>query len=484
MTIVTDHPNNRTTRRWLAVYLAAALFLMRLSRASAEENSAGYRHEYYVEDNHRIKVETESAHFEVGLGPKLRLNGDLVLDAISGATPTGAPPQTKWPFPTFQDLYQTAFGQAQAAFGKSYASVYSSLFNEFVAENQTYVDAGYLTYQQMTNSAAKVALAKTPTILKENAITVANIANSSATDAFQSLTNSPNYRRTTVPLTDMHDRRVALSLGFPITVGRHLITPSVSYSEESDYVSTGGALNDAVSFNNKNTTLNLGWSHNSDNVRDDTFVWRDKMTDDFLIGLVQLLTPKSYLTANFTFSNETGYLSDPYRGVMAAANFPQTNPDDAALLPEKRPRYRTKEIVYLSWTQFIDPLHGSLETGYRYFHDSSQLDAHTVDVQWHQKIGKRIVISPSFRYYYQTAANFYNVLVPDFNNLPSAYSSDYRLSEFQSFSYGVRVTYRIQQHFSIDLGYTRYEMQGLDKMTSASAYPSAHVFSIGARLWF
>jgi len=270
----------------------------------------------------------------------------------------------------------------------------------------------------------------------------------------------------------------------PMTFGINQITPSYAYSEESDYFSRGLALNDSLSLNSKNTTLNFGWSHNFDNVRDDKFVWQDKNTDDFLLGISQLLGPKSYLTANFTFGTESGYLSDPYRGVMAASNFLQTNPDDAALLPEKRPKDRTKEIFYLSWTRFIEPLNGSVELAYRYFHDSWDIHAQTMDLHWHQKIGERFIISPEFRYYYQTAANFYSVFVPDFNHLPKNYSSDYRLSESQSFSYGIKATYRVHRNLSLEAGYTRYVMEGLDGMTSKSAYPSANVFNVGARLWF
>ena len=460
-----DSPENTKsshTQRSLSLCLALTLLLLRISRASGEEDTVGYRHEYYREDNNRIKVDTDSTHFDVGLGSKVRLNGDLVMDAISGATPTGAPPQTQWPFPTYNNLYQTAYGQA-----------YTGQFNQFVSQNQVYVDAGYETFQQMTNAAAQFAQSTAPTI-----------ATNSATASYHSLTNSPNFKKNTVPLTQMHDYRVGFSLNLPVALGNNQITPSVAYSEESDYLSRGLALNDSIFLNHKNTTLNLGWSHNFDRVRDDKFIWQNKDSDDFLAGLVQLLGPKSYLTANLTFGNESGYLSDPYRGVMAASNFLQANPDDAALFPEKRPRHRTKEIVYLSWTQFISPFNGSLEVAYRYFHDSWEVNAHTMELDWHQKIGKRIVISPSFRYYYQTAASFYNVTVPDFNNLPAVYSADYRLSEFESFAYGVRVTYKIQRHVSLDAGYMRYVMNGLDGVTSPSAYPSANVFSIGARLWF
>ncbi len=103
----------------------------------------GYRKSYYQEDDNRINVTTDTLQFDVGLRDNVRLNGDVVIDAISGATPTGAPPQTQWPFPTFNNLYQSA-----------YQSAYASQYNQFIANNQIYVDSGLETYQQLTNDAA------------------------------------------------------------------------------------------------------------------------------------------------------------------------------------------------------------------------------------------------------------------------------------------------------------------------------------------
>ncbi len=445
----------------MAIGLAVVLFLGRVNRASAEADYFGYEHEFYKEDDHRIQVDTDSTHFDIGLGAKVRLTGEVVFDVISGATPNGAPPQSKWPFISFGKLATDA-----------YNSAYTSQFNHYVSQNQIYVDAGLESYHDMTNAAAGFASSTAPTI-----------ATNSATSAYNSLTNNPNFRKTTVPLVHMRDFRMAFNLATPITLQNHLLTPSVAFSAESDYVSRGVALNDAISLNNKNTTLSLGWSRNMDIVRDDVFIWQRKISDDFLIGVNQLLGPKSYITADFTYGNEAGYLSDPYRGVMIA-NSDQSNPNDAALNPEKRPRHRTKQIIYLSWTQFIDPLKGSVEVGYRYFHDSYEINAQTFDLSWHQKIGRKVVVSPSFRYYYQTAANFYYEIVPNISPLPVAYSADYRLSELESFTLGLRVTYRVFRHLSLEAGYMRYVMEGLDGHTSQSAYPSANVVSIGGTIWF
>jgi hypothetical protein len=169
---------------------------------------------------------------------------------------------------------------------------------------------------------------------------------------------------------------------------------------------------------------------------------------------------------------------------MVAANYPQFNPDDPALIPEKRPRHRSSEVLFGSYTRFIETLDGSAETSLRFFHDSWGIFSATTTLDWHQKLGQHVVVTPSFRYTYQTAADFYYVLVPDYLNLPTFYSADYRLSRMETFTMGLAVTWRVAKHLSFDASYYRYIMHGLDGVTSQSAYPSANVGSIGLRLWF
>lgn len=455
-----SHLTRRRTRL-IAVSFALVLPLLRVSRAFGTEDDVGYRKSYYQEDDSRIKVSTDVWQFDVGLRDNIRVSGEVVVDGISGATPNGAPPQTKWPFPTQNGLYQSA-----------YQSAYANQYNQFINNNQIYVDSGLETFQQLTNDASFFAGQTAP-----------NIATNSASSTWHSLTNSPNYRNNKVPLTQMHDHRNAFSIQLPVTFGRHEITPSFSYSAESDYISFAGALNYSLSLNDKNTTLNAGWAHNGDTVRDDRFNWQAKMTDDVFLGLVQLFGPKAYLTVNASLDFEHGYLADPYRGVMLL-NELQNNPNDPALSPEVRPRHRNSQILYASWTQFVTPLNGSFEFSYRFFHDSYGIIANTAELDWHQKIGKNLVISPMCRYYVQSAADFYYILVPNANAQPSFYSSDYRLSELESVGVGVTVSWRVYKHLSLDASYMRYVMRGLDGTTSQSAYPSANVVSFGARVWF
>lgn len=450
----------RLAGRTQLVAITAAILLLRPARTWADD--VGYRKSIYQEDNNRITVNTDIWQFDAKVKDNIGISGDVVLDAITGATPTGAPPQTTWPFASFNSIYKSV-----------YSTAYANQYNQFVNQNQIYVDSGLETFQQLTNDATSFASQTAP-----------NIATNTAAATYQNITNNPSYHNNKVPLTHMHDHRTAFSLSLPVTfLERHQITPSFAYSEESDYISYSGALNYSLSFNEKNTILTAGWAHNQDSVLDDLFIWEPKMTDNAIVGLQQLFGPKAYLVVNASLSYEHGYLADPYRGVMFESVL-QYNPSDPALSPEVRPRHRNSQILYASWTQFITPADASYELSYRFFHDSFDIYANTVEFDWHQKIGEHVIISPMCRYYVQSAASFYYILVPDIGGKPTFYSSDYRLSKFQSIAAGVTVTWQVLKHLSLDVSYMRYVMSGLDGATSQSAYPDANVFNAGLRIWF
>ena len=64
------------------------------------------------------------------------------------------------------------------------------------------------------------------------------------------------------------------------------------------------------------------------------------------------------------------------------------------------------------------------------------------------------------------------------------YSPDYRLSQMQTFAVGLNLMVRATDWLTLDAGYKYYAMQGLDGITSQTAYPDANVFTIGGRISF
>lgn len=398
----------RPSQRAFSLFLAFTLCVLRVHRAKAE-GQTGYRYESYQEDGGRIRVETHSALFELTLKPGvLALKGEMVYDAISGATPNGAAPPSKYRYLTGDDLGLPGF---------------------------------VVPILGDTNN-TKVVMAEL----------------------------HPEYRR-------------SISLEAPVTLGHQQFRPQAAFSEESDYNSRSAGLSYSLDLNEKNTTLNVGWSHAWDRSHDEFARWQNKETDDFIIGVSQILGPRTVLNVNFTYGRSRGYMNDPYRFIVAA-NDPQLDADNPAGISEQRPHSRERYIVYSSITQFVQPMHASVESTYRFFHDTFGIDAHTVELAWHQKLGSRVVLSPMLRYYRQSAASFYYEMLPDINNRPDFFSSDYRLSKLNSWAAGVGLSVKATDWFVVDLDYKRYLMSGLDGVTSQTAYPSAHVITAGARLLF
>lgn len=303
-----------------------------------------------------------------------------------------------------------------------------------------------------------------------------------------------------VPVSDLTDTRNAGSLELTQRMGRQTFTPQLAYSTESDYESWGISLNDAIDFNGKNTTLFVGASHNFDTVYagNSPYLPADaknrKDSTDVLLGVTQVLGPKTLLTVNGTFGYTDGYLTDPYKGIRFDAWELLAPGNPSFIFYEKRPGYKSREIAYASLTQFVTPANASVELAYRFYHDSFSIDAHTVSLTWFQKLGERLSIEPSLRFYRQTEASFYHHRVPESQGLPipgfftsttpRVYSADYRLSALSSWTCGVKVRAKVCRYASLEAAYKRYAMEGDDRHTSSSAYPKANIFTLGLTAWF
>ncbi|HZI76185.1 MAG TPA: DUF3570 domain-containing protein, partial [Gemmatimonadales bacterium] len=248
-------------------------------------------------------------------------------------------------------------------------------------------------------------------------------------------------------------------------------------------------LNYLLDLNQRNTTLQFGVAHNFDRLTAGLFLGPEterKESTDVLLGITQVLTPTTLANATLTLGTASGYLSDPYKGFRFTGY-----PDPNVLLPERRPGHRTKQIVSSSLHQFIEPLRGSAELTYRFYHDSFGLWAHTVTLEWFQKLGRRVTVAPLVRYYEQSAADFYRLSFdadpsdPDNPNnglIPQHYSSDYRLTRLRSLTYGLGVTAHLRRWLWLDAAYKRYDLRGLDGRTDSSNFPRANIWTIGLRL--
>jgi hypothetical protein len=295
-----------------------------------------------------------------------------------------------------------------------------------------------------------------------------------------------------VPLTQIEERRKAWSVDAARQFSRVNVAVGFANSRESDYVSNGWSLNTLITFNQKNTTLLLGYAGTDDDVK--VFYQaanRQKRSMDLIVGITQLLDPSTSVTFNVTRGETAGYLSDPYKLVQQSV---EVLPEVflTRTFTENRPESRTKWIALASINRTFAAVNGAIEASYRYYRDDFGVTAQTVTAEWFQKIGAHVILRPGVRLYRQSQAEFYYYSLAGLPIIPSTrptgkapfYSSDYRLAALDTVNFGLKGIWLINDHWQIDAAVERYEMRGRDGITPASAFPTASIVTVGATFNF
>jgi hypothetical protein len=292
-----------------------------------------------------------------------------------------------------------------------------------------------------------------------------------------------------VRLTNLHDRRKAWSADLSRQFSRVNLSLGFGNSRESDYVSNGWSLNAVTDFNQKNTTLLTGVAGTDDDVQVFFQTARvKKRSNDVIVGVTQLLDPRTAVTVNATWGRTTGFISDPYKlvekniEVIPTIFLRQT-------FGENRPAERDKWIGLAALNRAFPALHGALDTSYRYYRDTFGTAAHTVETAWFQKLGEKFILRPGIRFYQQGAADFYHYRLDGTPIVPTRarsttgpfYSSDYRLSAFRSYNTGLKLIWNPTESLQFDAALERYDMRGRDGITPQSAYARATILTLGAR---
>lgn len=272
-------------------------------------------------------------------------------------------------------------------------------------------------------------------------------------------------------------------------------------SDEPDYLSRSYATKISRRFAKDTFTVSAGLSYQDDEV--DSGVpggpalgIQSKRTPELMFGLYRMLDAYSSVSFNLTYGRPKGYLSDPYKQIGATETLfpgdPLLEQDVFYLYPENRPDKRDTFTAYLEGKKYFNELEGSLETSYRFFADNSDLQGHTIELKWLQRVGEKIVLQPMYRFYQQSQADFYNITLDGTGISPSLqpngntpyYSADYRLSDLSASTFGIKVTYFKTQELSFDLSLDRYLVKGRDGVTDQRVYPDAKVMTLGMQWEF
>ena len=270
----------------------------------------------------------------------------------------------------------------------------------------------------------------------------------------------------TTPLDpSFHDTRVAVNVDWEKPWAKD-VTGNLGFnvSKEFDYISLGLSASAKWDMNQKNSTLTTGFAYNADTVepvggapvgltnmpvfptvKSTMGSSLDKNIYDVMIGWTQVMSRKDLLQFNYVYGNESGYLSDAYKILTVVDGTTGDPVADPALryVYEKRPDDRTRHSIFTQWVhQFNqDVFRGS----YRYFTDDWGIDSHTLDLRYRYEMGSKHFLEPHFRYYSQSAADFYHTSLVDGQTYNYA-SADYRLAEMTSTTLGLKYGYEISDN--------------------------------------
>lgn len=461
------------------IALIAVLQLAPLRRALGEDR-LDVKYMYYKEDGGRIGVQSPTALYETDLSPTLNIKIEGVYNSISGASPTGLPAiqqrarsvSAALPASTPSTTPTSRPPAAQPSGDNTHQDDHEGVredddhraFKAVSTANQPFAHYSGASSSPVLAPASAPAPAQNPT------------PSSSSTPVSEPAPVSTNGKgndggKSRVPTAKIEDERWAFNLDVTKRLGDHSVGALLSYSTESDYESVGFALRDAVDFNKKNTTLLYGGAYTFDKV--DVFykgTTDNKDTLEGMVGLTQVLSPRTLFTVNLSLGQTKGFLADPYKMVEL----------NGKAVPEVRPDSKDRQVLYLSLNHLFSEVDGAVEASYRYYNDSFGIQANTYELAWYQSLSRQLVLRPMLRWYEQTEADFYDV---SFTGSPEYYSSDYRVSALQALGYGLKLIWTPNADWSLDVGYERYEQKGTDGITPDDAYPSANFIMVGVRRW-
>ncbi|MFT4993428.1 MAG: hypothetical protein ACI965_000447 [Paraglaciecola sp.] len=237
----------------------------------------------------------------------------------------------------------------------------------------------------------------------------------------------------------------------------------VHFSKEYDYLSIAFNGSLAQDFNQKNTTLTAGLSYALDTIDPeggrpvsfssmvidqgqfiDEDAYRavfdatrqegtdDKTTTDLLLGVTQIISRRMLMQFNYGFSMSDGYHTDPFK-VLSVVNSEGLTQD---LVHESRPDERSRHNFYWQTKYAMDV--GVADISYRFATDDWEIDSHTIDSRLRLNLTDSTYIQPHFRYYQQSAAEFYQPFLLDAEPLPQFASADYRLGEMTAYTLGLK----------------------------------------------
>ena len=247
---------------------------------------------------------------------------------------------------------------------------------------------------------------------------------------------------TTTGASSYGEKRTEYSVGADYLYDKSIVGVGFTNSDESDYTSNTFSFNVSQDFFGDLSTVTFGYSQSQDDVSQNGNPEFEGNIDrhNFRVALSQIVTPNLVMSLNYELVTDEGYLNNPYRSYRFLTNpldpaagyqfaqevYPNTHTSDAAAL---------RFMYYLNWRATVGG-------GYRFYTDDWGVDANTFQLSYTHVLYENWVVDLKYRYYDQSAADFYS----DLFQTPSQDPKDYRgrdkeLSDFNSQTLSLYLSY-------------------------------------------
>lgn len=241
------------------------------------------------------------------------------------------------------------------------------------------------------------------------------------------------------------EERKEKSLGFDYLRGKTFMGLSYTNSEESDYSAHSVRFGISQDFFGDLSTLGISYARGADTVRrngDDNFeAETDRQT--YRVDFSQVITKNLIVNLNYEGVTDEGFLNNPYRQVryLDSAEARGFNYQS-----EIYPRTRTSSAQALRAMYYL-PYRAALKLEVRNYNDSWGIDAYNAEVAYtHPFDDLGLTLELKYRFYDQTAADFYSDLFPRANS-QNFMARDKELAAFQTQTLGAGATYEFNMEW-------------------------------------
>ena len=236
------------------------------------------------------------------------------------------------------------------------------------------------------------------------------------------------------------EERTEYTLGADYLTGDTLLSAAFTSSDEDDYQADTASFAISQEFFGGMTTLSMAYGRGWDDVGrngDDEFA-EEVDRRNYIVGISQILTRNLLMGITWETVSDEGFLNNPYRSVRFL------DPDSGtgySYQAEVYPNTRTSNALGTRLRYHL-PYRAAVHGGYRYFTDDWEIDAHTAEIGYTHPIYGNWTIELGYRYYTQTAAEFYSDLFP-YEDAQNFLARDKELSTFDSHTLRFGVNYEL-----------------------------------------